>query len=202
VYPREYSRKLSKQIIQDLKCSWFVIKPLRSSAGNGVIITQKSKLAKVLKLILDKYRNNLPYDNTNFFNPYKPLTYTYWKHDRNSHFIVEEYVPSKLITVNKKRYDATMRVVFVMHYDRGNISLSVLDSFWKRPVKSVDEDGTFREKYISKHAPNAKQSEGLQVSKRDHRAVKSILQGFMPKVYHNMLIDFYQKKVYTLYRRI
>jgi len=80
VFPRKYSRKLSKKIINDLQCDWYVIKPLRSSAGNGVIITEKSKLAHVLKLILDKYHNNLPYNNTTFFAPHKPLTYTYWKH--------------------------------------------------------------------------------------------------------------------------
>jgi len=196
-YPREYSPDLAGQIISDIDCEWFVIKPVRSTQGNGILMVHKDELDEVLKKILKRYHNNKPYDNNYLFARYSPLVDQYWKHDRNSHFLVEEYVNSKPIYYENKHYDATMRVVVLMHYDQGRVRMEFINQYWKRPIMGLEDLGTFREKHLSKHAPNYLQSLGGDVSKSDKKGVHDGLMQSLPQIYLNMLTDHYLTHEFT-----
>ena len=190
VYPREYDPTLAQKIINDLQCNWFVIKPVNAARGNGILMVNKEHLDTKLKQILFAYHNHLPYDNNYSIKSNAPFVNEYWRYDRNSHFLVEEYAESKTILVRDKPYDATMRVIFTLAYDQGQISLTFLDAYWKRPVKALNEQANFREKHLSKHQPNFYESVGLEVSKEDLEAVKKLMRECMPEVYFNMLTTY------------
>ncbi len=188
IYPRKYHAKLAEQVINDLKCKWYVIKPIFCGRGNGILFEHKRDLDKVFKLILKDYNNNLQCDNTFDFRPNNPMTYQYWKYDRNSDFLVEEFVPSKPIAVQGKKYDATIRTAFVMEYSGGKIRIKFFDSYWKRPIKGLKDKGTFREKHLSKHAPNYYQSIGWRINSKDLADMYSELKKVLPDFYMNMLL--------------
>ena len=91
-YKKNYTKDLATQIIQDLHCNTFVIKPRGEFQGKGVIIVQKEDLDDVLFYIITKAG---PLADS------KDPAYTAWKHDTFDSFIVEEFVtsdPSQLPT--------------------------------------------------------------------------------------------------------
>jgi len=193
IYERKYDKELAQRIINDLQCEWYVVKPINSGRGNGILFVEAKDLDKTLKLILDTYKNNLPINNSYSYKTNQEMTHEYWKHDRNSHFLVEEYVHSKPIMYQTKEYDATMRVAFTLMYDRGNIYIDFFNAYWKRPVKALSDEGTFREKHLSKHQPNFQESLGGFVSVTDCKAVQEGLKKVLPGVYLTMLIDYHSK---------
>ena len=97
-----------------------MIKPLNASRGNGVIIVDRLMLNRELKKILvDKETN-----------PNDP-TYKYWITTKNKTFLVEEFISSKIILLDGKHFDATMRVIFVLSHDMNNINIDFLGAYWK-----------------------------------------------------------------------
>lgn len=194
IYPKIYTPTLADNIISQIGSKHYVIKPINSGKGNGILMVKSKDLDATLKLILEDYKPE-KISETYSYNPYNPLTTSYWKHDRNPHFLVEEYVSSKPITVNSKPYDATMRIIFTQHYHEGKIYTKFINAYWKRPVKSLIEKGTFREKHISKHAPNHYESLGLQVNINDLTEIYTILKPVLPHVYWKMLTKYYGPKV-------
>jgi len=194
IYPRKYTSNLSKQILSKLTCEWLVIKPIFSGKGNGIIMINRDELESTLELILKKYNNNKPYNNSFNFRPNKPLVYDYWKKTLNSHFLVEEYVSSKELIYKNKPYDATIRVIFTLHHDDGNIYFNYLDGYWKRPVKALTDQGTFRQRHLSKHYPNKRQSQGGKISNDDKENLIRILKQFIGDVYQNILTNYHIEK--------
>ncbi|MFH0898750.1 MAG: hypothetical protein V1855_04175 [bacterium] len=195
VFPKQYSPTLAQTIIDTLKCKRIFIKPINSGRGNGIVGVPQRKLDRALDLILNKFNNYLPYDNNYVFHPNIPLTYQYWKYDRNSHFIVEEFVESKHITYRREPYDATIRTAFTLHHDgEGNIYLNFLGCYWKRPVKPVTAKASFRDKHISKHAPNFYESLGGEVEQKDMDDMYKQLRKVLPDIYGNMLNNYYSQK--------
>ena len=182
-YPTTYSPDLASKIIKDLKCDTFVIKPLNSANGWGIIIVAKEDLDKMLKLIFtDKSKIKESHDKT----------YSYWANDKNKLFLVEEYVASKPVMVNGKPYDGTMRVVFALTYDNKdcddileNINIQFLGHYWKLPNKSINDNGTLTELHKSKI--NKKDDTSAQVSPTDLHAVKKVMVKLIPQVYLKMI---------------
>ncbi|MBX9830993.1 hypothetical protein K2X40_03470 [Candidatus Babeliales bacterium] len=194
IYPKIYTPTLAENIINQLGSKYYVVKPINSGKGNGILMIKARDLDATLKLILEEYKPE-KVSTTYSYNPYVPLTTGYWRHDRNPHFLVEEYVKSKPITVGYKPYDATMRIIFTQHYHEGKIYTKFINAYWKRPVKSLIESGTFREKHISKHAPNHYESLGLQVNVKDLSDIYTILKPVLPHVYWKMLTKYYGSKM-------
>ncbi|MFH0898749.1 MAG: hypothetical protein V1855_04170 [bacterium] len=191
VYKKRYSKDLIRKIINDIHSDYYVIKPTNSFSGNGIIIIPEEELDQTLKLILDDYNNNIVVKGS-VYNPKIPLTLNYWKHDKNSRFIVEEFVESKYITIDGENYDATMRIIVAPRYDDdGKITLHLLDSYWKRPLKSIEKPGNFREKHISKHSPTYEESVGCLVNIEDRKKVEKILEKIIPEIYWNALLHYY-----------
>lgn len=191
ILPKKYTSTLAQEITAQIPSKWLVIKPINSGRGNGIIMVNKAHLDEELHKVLVDYKNYQTPNNDISVKMDPPLSYDYWKADRNTHFLVEEYCESKPILVNNKSYDATMRVIFMMRFEQGAINLDFLDAYWKRPIKALSESGTFKEKHISKHAPTFDESQGLAVSAEDFALVKKSMSKALPQVYWNILASYY-----------
>jgi len=139
-YKKNYTKELAAQIAHDLQCDTFVIKPRGEFMGKGVIITQKENLDDVLYYIITQ-QGPLA-DSTN-------PSYTAWKKDSFDSFIVEEFVSSDPIAIphlDNHLYQPTMRVAFVLVYNKGNYHVHFLGQYWKTPAIALDEEGDFMQK--------------------------------------------------------
>lgn len=139
-YKKTYTPQLAEQIINDLQCDTFVIKPRGEFLGNGVIIVQKDDLDEVLYFITTK---------TGKFANSRDPAYMAWKRDPFDTFIVEEFVASDPIVVphlENKVYQPTMRVAFLLVYNKHCHNVHFLGGYWKTPPLSLDEEGDFMKK--------------------------------------------------------
>lgn len=139
-YKKEYTKELAPQVAYDLQCDTFVIKPRGQFLGNGVIITQRQDLDEVLYYIITK--------NGKLAESEDPA-FTIWKNDPFDSFIVEEFVTSDLLVVphlENKRYQPTMRVAFMLVYNKHCQEVHFLGGYWKTPLLSIDEEGEFMQK--------------------------------------------------------
>lgn len=139
-YKKEYTKELATQIADDLQCDIFVIKPRGEFQGRGVIIVQKHQLDDTLFYITTK---SGPLADS------KDPAYTSWKNDAFDSFIVEEFVSSDPIIIShleNKTYQPTMRVAFLLVYDKQGHHVHFLGGYWKTPALSLDEEGDFMQK--------------------------------------------------------
>lgn len=183
IYEKKYSEELVKRIKNDFSQPMLVIKPLNSGRSNGVIVINRENIDKELKKILpgiERYQFN--------YRPASSTMYEYWKHDKNTHFLIEEYCESKLLSIKNKRYDPTMRVFFIMRYDNSKIYTKILPGFWKAPLKSLDDEGSLsdRHKTQASSAPGA--IRGVTISKKDVEGIRRALEEALPKIYLKMLL--------------
>jgi hypothetical protein len=184
VYAKKYNTMLAQTIISDIACDIFVIKPVNSSLGYGIIIVEKENLDQTLKLILHDTEQLAKFRNDHSFY--------YWKGEKSSHFIVEEFVSSKTVVVDGKPYDPTMRVIFSLMNNNGTISVKFFDAYWKLPVKALNQQGTLIEKHKSHIA--SERTSSLLVDRQDFEKVTAIMSDFLPKLYEKMLLKRHQKE--------
>ena len=141
IYPKEIAPKqLVKGISSEIGGKTFVIKPLGSALGNGVIIVAKNDLENTLHAI---------FQNTDSLNTLDP-SYDYRKRAPYSHFIVEEFIesdPIKVHHLNNLQYDGTMRVICFLSRHKSSINIVFLRGFWKLPEKSINESGSLNDKH-------------------------------------------------------
>lgn len=178
LYEKKYTPQLAQTIIRDLGCNIFVIKPINSSMGNGVIMVEKKHLDEALKTILvpSKVCNNTKYDHE----------YGYWPRDRNTTFIVEEFVLSKPLVIENNVYDPTMRVIFALLNKDGQISIHYFGAYWKLPTMALNEHGNLTEKHKS-HISGVGQRSSAAVAPEDFACTTNLLSRVLPKLYHKML---------------
>lgn len=190
LFLKKYYPELAQEIIRAFDCSYFVIKPLNSGKGNGIIMVQADQLDHTLKSILNQENGKeevLRNQDTSHFNhaPKSAYTFAYWKKDKNESFIVEEFVCSKNIYVKNKAYDPTMRILFAVSFDRGKTSFKLLNTYWKLPRKSLHEVGTFTEKHKSKIYEQKRCS--VKVTMSDERHVEHVLSPVMQAAFKKMI---------------
>jgi len=143
LYEKKYSRKLAKNIINDLGGDMFVIKPRGGFHGNGVLIADRSTLDKVLYQIIKKASK---------LSNHPDPSYSYWYSDKHDTFIVEAYSPTDpkpIPQFDNKLYDPTIRTGFVAYYHNGDIQIDFLGSYWKIPLVSLEDEGTLTDKHKS-----------------------------------------------------
>lgn len=192
LYPKIYSLTLAQSISKNIPSDLYVIKPVNSGKGNGIIMSTQKNLDNALKKILVDNACPLPPNNNFCYKPHEVQTYEYWQHDRNTHFLVEEFATSKPLYVNNKPYDPTMRIVYLLKHEQGEVTLNYITSYWKKPLKALNEKGTLREKHINKHAPDFNQaSGGLEVDPEDLNKVRTTLETLLPTIYTNLLERFH-----------
>lgn len=197
IYDRKYTPDLSAKIMKEIPAQHYVVKPAYASQGHGVLMLPKEELEDTLKFILEKGEYVQPwkiFDTT--AHDYLD-SYGYWhRPTKNTCFIVEEFVPSQEIIVAQKPYDPTMRVLFALNHSRGNIDITFLGAYWKKPIKSLDEEGSFRAKHISnipKNKPSAEINEATAVSVDDYRRVQGMLKPILQALYEKMLLIHHNK---------
>lgn len=176
-YNKRYTKALAAKIADDLGCDTFVIKPHGHFMGNGVIITDKQHLDAVIRYIITK-KGKLATSSDD--------AYATWKNDTSDSFIVEEFVTSDLITLphmGNKTYQPTMRVAFVLAYNKGQHHVHFLGEYWKTPELSIDEEGDF----MHKHKDICEPPYYLAVDAKTKKIVQQQLLVALPILHHKML---------------
>lgn len=189
VYSKKYSPDLARRIIRDLDTKTVVIKPINSGRSNGIIFAEEKDLDQELKKILIQHRrkeSSNKIKNSLGIMPIKTKMYDYWQLDQNDEFMVEAYEPSKKIKIDGKKYDPSMRVVFVARHDKGKIYVNILGAYWKIPHKSLSDKGTLTEKHktVSVKQPGFT---GILVQHEDLAKLKSIALEAFAKIYAKMI---------------
>jgi len=175
IYPKKYSKSIVQKIKNDFESDVLVIKPINSTLGRGVIIINKEDLDETLQTIFTK-PEKIKY--------LRDESYSYWAEDSNIIFLVESCEKSKLLTIENKKYEAKMRVAFVLSCKDGKINLKFLGSYWKAAYRPIDAIGTLTEKYKSKSGDSNK---SIKVSCEDTKQVQEILSHVLPKMYIQMM---------------
>ncbi|MGA8163692.1 MAG: hypothetical protein WB791_01550 [Waddliaceae bacterium] len=175
LYEKTYHSSLANTIINDLQCDLFVIKPVNATRGLGVIIVDKDRLDKTLKLILDD-----PKALKNTSDP----SYEHWLYCSSSHFLVEEFIESDPVAFppeSSNLYDSTMRIPMILLYHQKNIQIHFLKGVWKLPKKPLSKKGSLNDRHKSRAKHFCK------VSQRVQEAVeKQLSEAFIP-VYERLL---------------
>lgn len=179
VCKKKYTPELAQSIINELNAPIYVIKPIDAAHGYGVIFSSKHELDMILQLILN--HNKTLRNITNLDSSYR-----YWSRDQNDSFIVEEYVPSKMVVVNNKPYDPTMRVAFTMHLLDDTVHITILGAYWKLPSKPLTASGTLSELHKS-NIHRGESDRSAPVSDADMNNISSIMKAMLEKVYRKML---------------
>lgn len=176
-FKKVYSKKLADQITSGLQCDTFVIKPHGNFMGKGVIIVGQQDLDKILRYIITK--------KGELANSEDPA-YAAWKNDEADSFIVEEFItsdPIKLPHLGNKMYQPTMRVAFLLTYNKGQHNVHFLGEYWKTPELSLDEEGDF----MHKNKDICEPPYYLAVDQKTRLAVQKILHKTLPQLHQKML---------------
>lgn len=176
---KKYSSTLAQSIINELGCDIFVIKPTNATLGYGVIMTNRNDLDKTLQLIL-KHPKQLGQQYKN------DAAYFHWAKDHAPKFIVEAYAPSKIVLMNNKPYDPTMRVIFALHNCDGCMNIYFFDAYWKFPAKSLTDNASLTEKHKSCIKRGTACS--AMVDAKDFEQVTVLMSRVLPELYNKMLV--------------
>jgi hypothetical protein len=141
LYSKKYGEGLTEIINNDIDSDRLVIKPLDAWAGQGVIILEKEDLNEVLEYIYKRKPPGLP--NT------EP-GYEYWLSNDAEYFMVEEFIevdPVAISHLDGKLYSPTIRLAFLLFYNKQKIEIICLGGNYALPAKAITEPGTLIEKY-------------------------------------------------------
>ena len=156
IYPKKYDPMLAERIQEKMPSELYVIKPRGETLGNGVIIVANKDLDDVLHMILEPQE---------VLEKHPEESYSYWRRNKDDTFLIEKYYMSDYLHFSHKlsekaealalghggdyHYDATMRIAFILMYDKGKMTYHCLGGFWKLPCKALEEEGTLNERRIS-----------------------------------------------------
>ncbi|MFA6527021.1 MAG: hypothetical protein WCT20_01205 [Candidatus Babeliales bacterium] len=174
---KKYNEHLAELIKKALPCPRYVIKPLEEFKGRGVMIIDEKDLDATLYKIL--YINGVLHRNEKAHSKYECSGH--WKRDTSPYFLIEEYCPSKTVRLNDKSYDPTMRVAFVLTYNKGEIKTHYLGAYWKIPLFSLEDNVKLTKKHKSWGLNPA------EVSPDDLAKVEQLLDTCLPKLYAKMI---------------
>ncbi len=181
VYPAKYSTKLVAQIKHEIKSKFYIIKPLVGRQSRGITLVDEKDLDSTLKTILKKpiknYRNNKKKGSS--FD---------WKDYEYDKFIVEEFVESKHMLKNGQPHDPTLRLGFIISQNNGEISVNVINAFWKFPLKSLTDNCELTEKHVTRSLIGIKEP-ALNTDAKDLKKIREILNTMLPKLYEKYLIS-------------
>lgn len=175
LYEKKYTPNLSTKILHDLACKTVVIKPLNAKKSHGIIIAQAHELNDILKAIISQ---DIPKNS--------PKSLHDWYNNNDPYFMVEEFCPGTPITACQKRYDPTIRIVFIAQHDQGAISINILGGYYKLPLKDLDSEGTLEEKHITAIQPDIR-LQGIPLPEETFLPIKKELDKVLPEIYKNML---------------
>ena len=131
---------LADKIITEIGSDILVIKPTHEYLGKGVIILRKEELKSTLEHLFNNSRD--------FQDP----AYTYWKDNKSRDFLVEEFIevlPVSFPHLENKFYSPTLRLVYLLFYDKQEIHIKSLGGYYTLPKNSLCEEGSLNEQYKS-----------------------------------------------------
>lgn len=184
---KRYDSGLALKIINTMQCDMFVIKPLNAQYGKGIIFVKKEELDSMLNTILVQVKK--PTQTRVALNQ----SIAYWSEDKSSRFMIEEYVPSKLVELDGKKYDATLRAIFAMHCLNKKITITLLGAYWKLPIYGIDDEASLNEVHQSHQYD--REIFSLPVDPVDLGRIRAILTTSLTRVYAKMIAQTKDKKV-------
>ena len=173
----EYDPALAQQLIEEFGCDIFVVKPINSSRGRGILMVAKEDLDTAFKILLQDKQALAQSDLVE--------EYTYWATYQSPNFLVEQYEPSKPIMIDNQPYDATMRLVFTIDCCDNNLFIKVFDGYWKLPAFPLTADCSLTDKHKSHVIPGLLSS--AKIDQEDMDAAKVMLEDVLRKIYWQML---------------
>lgn len=188
IFPKKYTPRLARSIIKEHPSDFYVIKPLNSSRSNGVIVVSKRNLNVALKKLFGT--RSLDELKLRSYRPKKTQVYSYWRGDTNKSFMIEEYVPSKSLSLGEDTYDPTGRVVFVASHSAGTVKFTFIKGFWKIPPNPLGGAGTLTNKHVSKHFEGIFDlpSDMVCINQSDMMGIESLLVKSMLPMYTAILL--------------
>jgi len=200
-YPRCYKKSLGKEIAQKLQCDGsspdcpsapIVLKLLNRCRGAGVIVANPGDdLETLLQLLLQ------PSDTQKKYNPSisEALTkdansmeeqYFHWWSNECPVFVAERCEMSHPLEHGGFRFDATMRVGFVLRRaeeGKRKLEIDFLGGYWKLPAAHLDI-GDLRDRIVSKA-----KSGTAPVSQDDLETVCDDLRQALPDIFAREHVD-------------
>lgn len=143
IYKKKYQGNLAEDIIKSLGGDQFVIKPIGSFLGNGVLIVDKDNLEDALKYVVTRIKPPITLQNR---------IYSYWSTDIKDSFIVEKFYgsdPVKVPHLRNELYDGTVRIAFFLSYKQKEITFKTIEMHWKLPAIPVTDKGSLNEMHLS-----------------------------------------------------
>jgi hypothetical protein len=128
-------KDLADRINSEIGCDILVIKPTDQYRGEGVIILRKEELKSVLPYLFDKKTKKIVYEDP---------AYEFWRRGDSSEFIVEEFIEVEPVSVphlDGKLYSPTLRLAFLLFYDKQEIDVVCLGGYYTLPKKALSEEG-------------------------------------------------------------
>ena len=184
IFQKKYHANLAAEIQKTIGGHLFVIKPINSSRSNGVLVVPAESLDAVLKNHVTSNTNH-PTTKKSRYRPKNTETFSYWEKDVNNQFIVESFFSSQELMVNNKRYDPTMRGIWIMISNGKLISIKRLATFWKVATNSLDDLATPTEKLVSKFRDDFANlnPKDLTVSANDLEKLDAVMLPALTKIY-------------------
>ena len=129
---------LAERILKDIPSDLLVIKPLKEYCARGVIILKREDLKETLEYLFEGKNKKVEVTDP---------AYEYWKNGTSSEFIVEEFIESEPVFVPHlgKTYIPTIRLVFLLFYDKGEIQIDCMGGYYNLPRVSLEEGGSLNE---------------------------------------------------------
>ncbi len=194
VLPRRYVSHLSTQIHKEMHSDIYMIRVPDLPRDNGTWFATKHELDEILKFLLEPnnekamelffgYTSKSHGLNKDLMN-----LFTTWRSSNSTSFMIDAYTPSKLVVKDKKTYDATMRVAFLIIRDNYSLTFKPIGAYWQLP-KTTSHHSDIRLR--SNAMMSAQEQSYLVVAEADLNAVYQQLSIVLPKVFQSMFtFDF------------
>ena len=87
---------------------------------------------------------------------------------------------------NNNPYDPTLRLGFILSQNKGKISVTLINAFWKFPPQPLNSNGSIQEKHVTKpmvgtHDP------AMNTDQYDTNKIYEILYNMLPKLYEKII---------------
>jgi hypothetical protein len=181
-------------ILEACPAKYFVLKPIASSRGIGILFAHRDQLELMfkklfsnygLKSIVGKIKKIIDPHGTSILS--KSNNVKFWQYNTDTHFIIESCESSKAVTVDNKSYDATLRLSYGLIHKDGYVEAKAIGYYWKLPRLSLDTKGSFTNKKLSRIGASNKNS-AAALAPEDETAVTALMLPILNNVYTKMIL--------------
>lgn len=153
---------------------FFIIKPSNESLGEGVLLVPNHELLSTLQALKNREPLASHLGNTD-----------YYQHHPEVKLLIQRFYPGKTVSHDKKNYRPTGRAVFAVVRHKDEISVEILDIFWKLPSNAIQSDMPAARESISYCKPSSFNAQAqavvgqISLSNEEYPAVKNALQDYL-----------------------